>query len=110
MSLFFSAYELYAGLTRAGDDAPNSENSQKDKKSAKDKLQRGDESQKDDDSWNSDSLNDGDTSDMAKRFKETFSREDVKIHFLGAWCVAIHFWIHESLIRAATGIPSLPLV
>jgi hypothetical protein len=22
-----------------------------------------------------------------KRFKETFSRPDVKVHFLGAWCV-----------------------
>jgi hypothetical protein len=27
------------------------------------------------------------TVDMAERFKKTFSRPDVKVHFLGAWCV-----------------------
>ena len=25
---------------------------------------------------------------MAKRFKDTFSRKDVKVHFLGAWYVS----------------------
>jgi len=27
------------------------------------------------------------SSEMAKRFKETFSRPDVRVHFIGVWCV-----------------------
>jgi uncharacterized protein (DUF2235 family) len=38
---------------------------------------------------------------MAVRFKETFSRPKVKVHFLGAWCTSISFVlvnVHESII------------
>ena len=57
--IFPSAYELYADL------------SPKDKHSRTKSQEMADKSSK-----------------MAARFKETFSRENVGVHFLGAWCVS----------------------
>jgi hypothetical protein len=30
----------------------------------------------------------GEAETMAERFKKTFSRPDVKVHFVGAWCIS----------------------
>jgi Ulp1 family protease len=36
--------------------------------------------------------------DIAARFKQTFSRkENIKVHFLGAWCVSTYFPIRIAL-------------
>ena len=38
----------------------------------------------------------------AERFKSTFSRDDVKVHFVGAWCV-VRFWATHDCTRGITG-------
>ena len=47
---------------------------------------------------------------MATRFKDTFSRRDVKVHFLGAWYVSVFLvlFVPES-VMFGIGIPFLPL-
>lgn len=47
------------------------------------------------------------STNMAKRFKDTFSRPNVRVHFIGVWCVSNLFCVHASLTTSGTGIPSL---
>ena len=40
---------------------------------------------------------------MAERFKRTFSRNNVKVHFVGAWCVIQFFLDDLTLMRMTQG-------
>ena len=44
--------------------------------------------------FSNESSHDTPDSNMAKRFKKAFSRENVKVHFVGAWCV-VHINCHN---------------
>jgi len=94
-----SAYELYAGLSpkeespQEGNSSPEGDSSKRENGSEK----RLTKSQKKADK----------ASKMAKRFKDTFSGSDVRVHFIGAWCVSDHCRLHTSLTTFGTGILSL---
>jgi hypothetical protein len=53
------------------------------------------------DSENPNHANDSEPQSTAKRFKDTFSR-DVKVHFVGAWCV-VRFWDTHDCTWGITG-------
>jgi hypothetical protein len=90
---FSSAYELYAHLSPRKESPPQSDSSKEENGSE----QRQTKSQKKADQ----------SSMMAKRFKDTFSRPKVKVHFIGVWCVSDNCRVHASLTIFWIGIPSL---
>jgi hypothetical protein len=99
---FPSAYELYANLSRKNDGLRKKDD--KPRKTDKDSLKTDKDprttSQKEADK----------SSELAKHFKNTFSRKDVGVHFLGAWWVSAIIALFMSLTTIETGIPFLPLV
>jgi hypothetical protein len=87
----YSAYELFADLRRRANGSKKTSGDSEEGTSSAEKRERRYEK-------------------MAERFKDTFSRKDVKVHFLAAWCISASLLsIRKPLIVFETGIPCPPL-